>query len=455
MSGRSGAGPTAAPREADDGQGGHGVTDQVGDETFDFEEAEDALLEGDRPFVAGSARSAWQYPTFRAIYLGAFASNIGTWMQNVVLGELAYDLTRSPVFVGLIVFAQLGPLLLLSVFGGILADSVDRKKLLIWLTIEQGLFSAVLGVVAFSHHPSKVLLVAVVALIGVGNALYAPVFSAVLPVLVPRKDIAGAISLNSVQMNGSRVVGPAIGSLLYARFGAGWVFELNALSYAAVVIVLLRLGLPKPPGSGAQGWHRVVEGLQVARRNRVVGQCLIVIVVFSLVCLPFITQMPVIAGHHFGIAPKSGRYGLLYASFGLGAVVGALSIGTVFAQHDKEPLTRISMVAFAGLVAIFGTLRSAAVAYPVAVALGAAYFAVITSLSTVLQEEIEDAVRGKVMALWIMGFGGVVPLGGLAGGWLIERSSIELVIGAGGEVALILAAAFDFRHRPVGEGIAP
>ena len=429
----------AATREAER------VSRQVGDEVFDFEPAEEAMLEGDEPFRPGTARAAWQYPTFRKVYLGAFASNIGTWMQNVVLGALAYELTHSPVFVGIMVFAQLGPLLLLSVVGGILADSVDRKKLLIWLTLEQGFFSAVLGLVAFQAHPSKVALVVVVALIGVGNALYAPVFSAVLPVLVPRRDIAGAISLNSVQMNGSRVVGPAIGALLYAHFGAGWVFELNALSYLAVIIVIARVKLPAPPGSGSQGWHRIVEGFAVARRDRVVRQCLSVIVIFSLTCLPFITQMPLIAGHHLGIAPKSGRYGLLYASFGIGAVAGALSIGTVFASYDKARLCRISMVAFAFLVGTFGVVRAPTIAYPVAVVLGAAYFAVITSLTTVLQEEIDDSVRGKVMALWIMGFGGVVPIGGLIGGWLIERTSIGLVIGGGAVIALILAAVFDLR----------
>ena len=413
----------------------------------DLEDIEDAILEGDRVFVPGSARSAWQHRTFRLIYLGAFVSNIGTWMQNVVLGALAYSLTGSPVFVGVMVLAQLGPLLLFSTLGGMLADGVDRKKLLIFLTIEQGVMSSLLGFVAFTDHPSKVLLVGIVALIGIGNALYAPVFSALLPVLVPRKDIGGAISLNSVQMNGSRVVGPAIGSLLYASVGAGWVFQVNALSYLAVILVLVRLTLPPPPDSGGQGWHRLVGGFTVARHDRVVAHCLIVIATFSLLCLPFITQMPSIADLHFGIDPKSTAYGMLYAAFGMGAVIGALSIGTIFAQSDKPRLTRRSMVAFAVLLAAFGMLRVAAIAYPVVMMVGATYFAVITSLSTVLQEKIEDAVRGKVMALWIMGFGGVVPFGGLVGGWLMERTSIDLVVVSGAVIALILAGAFDYRPR--------
>ena len=186
------------------------------------EDPEDALLEGDRTFTPGTAASALRHRTFRTVYFGAFASNIGTWMQNVVLGALAYELSGgSPLFVGLVMFAQLGPLLVLSMVGGMLADAVDRKKLLIALTVEQALFSGLLALVALGgDDASKWALFAVTLAIGIGNALYAPTFSAILPILVPREDMAGAISLNSAQMNGSRVIGPAIGAFLYARYGA-------------------------------------------------------------------------------------------------------------------------------------------------------------------------------------------------------------------------------------------
>ncbi len=420
------------------------------DAGHDFEEAEDALVGGSRSFTPGTAMSALRHRTFRTVYLGAFSSNIGTWMQNVVLGALAYDLTGSGLFVGLVIFAQLGPLLLLSVVGGMLADSVDRKKLVISLTVEQAAFSVVLALVAFDPSPNKALLVGVTLLIGVGNALYAPTFSSILPVLVPRPDLGGAVSLNSVQMNASRVIGPAIGGLLYARYGASWAFLANAASYAAIIVVLTRVRLPAPPASGTQGLHRLLDGFRVARSDRVVGRCLITIFTFSLLCLPFITQMPKIAGDNLGLAPKSTAYGLLYAAFGLGAVIGALSIGTVFAASSKPRLTRIGLVNFAALVVVFGLLRSPVLAYPVAICLGGSYFAVITSLSTVLQADLDDKVRGKVMALWIMGFGGTVPFGGLAGGFLMDRVGIEPVLIGSAVVALALAAWVDLRRPPLG-----
>lgn len=403
------------------------------------EELEDAYLEGDRAFEPGTARSAFSHRTFRTVYLGAFASNIGTWMQNVVLGALAYNLTKSSFYLGLIIAAQLGPLLLFSVVGGMIADAYDRKRSLLLLCLQQAVFSLVLAAITVPARPNEVLLLVIVLIIGIGNALYAPIFSAVVPILVPRRDLAGAISLNSVQMNASRVVGPLIGASIYASFGPSWVFVLNAVSFGFVILALSRVSLPAPVPTGSQGLHRLVEGFQVASRVRVIGQCLVVIAVFSFWCLPWITQLPTIADQNLGIDSKSGAYGLLYGCFGLGAVIGALSIGTVFAQASKPLLTRIGLLAFAVMVTVFGLLQITVAAYVAIILLGLVYFAVITSLSTVLQENLDDSVRGKVMALWIMGFGGVVPFGGIVGGIVIDRAGIPPMIFGCAAVAVALA----------------
>jgi predicted MFS family arabinose efflux permease len=262
--------------------------------------------------------------------------------------------------------------------------------------------------------------------------------------------MAGAISLNSAQMNGSRVIGPAIGAFLYARYGASWVFLLNALSYVAIILVLVRVPLPKPVPSRTQGLHRLLEGVRYARQDKVVGRCLVIIFTFSLLSLPFITQLPTVADENLGIAPKSVAYGLLYGAFGMGAVVGALSIGTVFAGSSKARLTRYGLLAFAGFLTLFALLRTSAPAYPEIFGLGAVYFAVITSLSTVLQQDLDDSVRGKgkVMALWIMGFGGTVPIGGLLGGLISENVDITWVMLGGAAVAVGLAAYAQLERDP-------
>jgi MFS family permease len=414
------------------------------------EDAVEAFEEGDRPIRTGTARAALANEVFRRVFVGAFLSNIGSWMQNVVLGALAYDLTRSPTFVGVLLFAQLGPLLLFSMVGGLLADAFDRRRLLVTVSVTQGILSLALAWVARDADPSKVALVGIVFLIGIGQAVFGPTYGAILPQLVGRQNLAGAISLNSAQMNGSRVVGPAIGSAIFARWGPDVVFVINALSYLLVIWSLLSVKLPPPTPdtSGLRGIRRLLGGLQVARRDRVVGRCLIVIVVFSLLSLPFIGQLPTLADVNLGIEARSTRYGFLYAAFGTGALVGALSIGTVLADRRLEGVVRAGLVVFAGFLAVFAVLRSPLPAYALVFLVGLAYFAVITSLSTVLQQRLDDSNRGRVMALWVMGFGGTVPVGNLLAGPVIEATSITAVVLFGAAVSVVLAWWADLDPAP-------
>jgi len=408
----------------------------------DVEDAADALVDGDRTYAPGSARAALRHPTFRRVYYGAFLSNIGTWMQNLVLGALAYDLTESSTFVGIIVFAQLGPLLLLSMVGGLLVDMVDRRLLLGVVALSQLVLSLALAVAVLPDDPNKVLLVGLVFAIGIGQALFAPGYAALLPQLVDREDLAGAISLNSVQMNASRVIGPVIGAFLDSLMGASAVFAGNAVSYLFVVGALMTVRLPPPVLSQdpARGLRRFTAGFAVARRDVVVRRCLVTIMAFSLVSLTFVGQFPVVADRNLGIDERSGAYGALYACLGTGAVIGALSIGTVFSQRSKERIARVSLVAFAFALAAFALLRSPGPAYLVVVLVGVSYFALITSLSTVMQSRVADHERGRVTALWIMAFGGTVPIGNLLAGPVIELTSMTTVMLAGAACALALTA---------------
>jgi MFS family permease len=394
---------------------------------------------------------------FRRVFIGAFLSNIGSWMQNVVLGALAYDLTGSASFVGVLLFAQLGPLLLFSLVGGLLADVFDRRRLLVTVAVLQGVLSIALAVVARGDDPSKVALVGIVFLIGMGQAVFGPTYSALLPALVGREDLPGAISLNSAQMNGSRVVGPIIGAAVFAEVGPSWVFVINAVSYLLVIWSLLsvRLPDPAPDTSGLRGVRRILAGLQVARTDPIVLRCLVVIFTFSLLSLPFIGQMPTLADRNLDIAAKSTEYGVLYACFGVGALLGALSIGTVLAGRRLGRVVRIGLLAFAAFLAGFSLLRSAGPAYPAILLVGLAYFAVITSLSTVLQQRLDESNRGRVMALWIMGFGGTVPIGNLIAGPLIEATSVTTVVLAGAVVAVALAAYADLEAPAPVAGDAP
>jgi MFS family permease len=426
----------------------------VDDSVISIEEIEDAVVDGDTPFPPrrGTARAALSHRTFRIVFLGAFASNIGTWMQNVVLGAYAYDLTHSATFVGVIIFAQLGPTLVLPMVGGLLADKVDRRRFLVILSLEQLVFSLGVALVVLSPHPSKVLLVVMVLLVGAGSAMFGPTYSAILPGLVGKEDLPGAISLNSAQMNASRVIGPVIGGVLYSLVGPAWIFAGNAATYLFVIGALLLVTLPAVPQPPTQAsrWRQLTAGITVARRDKVVGRCLVTVFLFSLLALAFIGQMPVVAAHNLGIdLSKSADYGILYASFGMGALTGAISIGTVFATTSKPLLVRVCLVGYALSLCAFALQRSPVPADVNVAVVGAFYFAFITALNTTLQARVDENVRGRVMALWMMGFGGTVGVGNLLIGPIVAAVGITNVLLFGAGVALLLAWYADVRPPEV------
>jgi MFS family permease len=406
-----------------------------------IEDTEEALTEGD-DYVrgVGTTRSALAHREFRLMWLGSFASNIGTWMQTVVLGSYAYKLTESSAFVGALAFAQLGPLLLLSVVGGMVADALDRRKLLMILQTEQLVFSlALAAIVAGSDDPSRVLIFGCVLAVGIGNALNAPVWGAVVPSLVGHEDLGAAIALNSTMINGSRVIGPAIAGILYPVFGAAWMFTANAVTYLFVIVALVVVRFPAVPKAAEQGWQRLMGGFRVARQNPIVGRILLTLAVFSLFSLPFVTLFPALAEKDLGLSSDSLGYGLFYAVFGLGACAGALSIGTVLADAVKMHLVRIGLLGFAVMMAIWGLLRDPAPAYPVVFLLGAVYFGTTTAMLTVLQTVLTEEVRGRVMALWFMAFGGMVAVAGLIFGPVLDSTNGTVVLGIGAIVAALLA----------------
>ena len=233
------------------------------------------------------------------------------------------------------------------------------------VTVEQTLVALIIARLTDAHDPRIGALFAAVLAGGIGQAFYAPTFSALIPTLVERKDLPGAISLNSANMNLSRVIGPAIGGVLYAKVGASWAFVVNAASYLALIWALATVRLPAHHRAEEQGWRRILDGFDVARRDRVVGRCLTTMVLFSFFCLPIAVLMPVLAHNELGIGASTIAYGLLYATFGTGAVIGALSIGTFLAGQQLERVVRFGIGGYAVTLAVFGLLRSPGPAYPV------------------------------------------------------------------------------------------
>ena len=417
---------------------------------------EEAMVDGDATatpgsrFAPGTAGAALSHPRFRAVFFGGLVSNTGSWMQNVTLAAWTFTLTGSETFVSLVVFAQLGPLLLFTIIGGTLADIFDRRRLLLGVGVQQAVFSLMLAYLAMQDDPSRLGILACVLGIGIGQAINAPTFSSLLPTLVPRRDMPGAISLQSVNLNASRVIGPAIGGVILGLSGPSTVFVVNALSFSAIFTVVYRLRFPPVPTdpTAVRGLRRLLAGFTVARADPVVGKSLITMALFSFFCLPFVTQMPAIADRNLNINPESVAYGALYAAFALGSLGGALSVGTVFAGRPMPRLVQGGLLAFAAAMAAFALLRNAPAAYVVAIIVGFAYFTTVTALSTVVQSRISDSQRGRVMALWIMAFGGMVPVGGLVFGPMMELTSVTTVMLVGAVMAVALLAVARLNDPP-------
>jgi len=387
----------------------------------------------------GTVRAVLAYRDFRVMWASSFISSIGVWMQQVILPAYIYSRTESASTVGLFIFAQLGPLLLLSIPAGVMADRFDRRKWLVGAQCIQMVGSILLGITV-SMDSALLFIFLSQLIVGIGNALNAPVFSAVLPSLVKPEDLGGAISLSSTSMNGSRVMGPVLAALLLS-IGAqtAHIFFLNACTYLVVMAAVLRIKLPvmsKPMESGIKS---LTLGLRIARERLVIGRALLTMFSFSLISLPFIGLFPAVADLAFDIQPKTGLYKWLYATWGLGAMFGALSIGTVFAAVDKRKVVRAGFASFAICMTAFAASPSVPIAFVTGFFLGVSYFSTTTALMTILQSRLEINVRARVLSLWFMAFGGSIPLGNVIFGPLMDRIGARPVLLIGAAWALFLS----------------
>lgn len=401
----------------------------------------------------GTARDALAVPEFRRLYIGTALSNTGRWLQTAALGVLGWQLTESSAFLGAIVFAQLLPLGLLSLLGGSLADTADRRKLLMGSQIWQMVWTFVLAALLIDGEISRALLLAIVFVIGLGQGLYAPALTSVIPAIAGDRNLSAAIALNSMQTNGTRIVGPALGGFMVSYWGFAEVFAINAASYVFVIVAIYRTIIPQAVGTSRSFKERIFGGFTVAFRAPQVGRPLLLMCLFAFFCLPFIGQLPAIAELNLGIASDSPSYGWFYAMFGLGGLGGATMVGTVFLRTPSAKVAPITLAAFAVSLGWLAVVRDPNWAYLSIFLVGLFYFALPTALATAWQEHVDATIRGRVAALWILSFGGTIPFANIIAGSLIEVTSLQTVL-LGGAVIAALLSMFKLPTGPiVGEEI--
>ncbi len=368
-------------------------------------------------------------------------------MQNFTLPAYIQARTDRPALVGVTIFVQLGPLLILSIPAGVLADKVSKQKLQLFMQTAMAILTLILAFLV-SRDAALWTLFCVQLFIGIANALNAPAFQASMPLLVHRQDLPGAIALNSAMINGSRVLGPVLAALL-ATLGTttAQVFVVNAATYVFFIVALLVVKMPDVRGTFTEvGWRRLLTGFRIARDRKVLSRLLIGMFLFSLFSLPFVGLFPSIAQLNFGFDPLGNQYRALYAIWGLGAFFGAISVGTWLADVRRHTLIVRGFTGFAISLLVFSQIRDDVLPYPVGFVVGFTYFMTATAITTELQLNLKNTERASVMPLWFMVFGGTVPIGNLVFGVVIEWVGARAVLSFGALFAIFLAFWVDLRQ---------
>jgi MFS family permease len=382
-----------------------------------------------------------KHRNYRLYFTGQIVSVSGTWMQDTALPWLVLSLTHSPVYVGLLVFARYAPFMLFGLFSGALADRFDNRRFVIGTQASSMLVASVLAVLAFAGV-DEIWPFFVLAFLG-GAALVfdAPNRHALTFQLVGRDELPNAVALNSSLFNAGRVVGPAIGGVLIAAVGVGWCFAINAASFLAVLAGLLlmrpaelfpldRAAEPQGPLAAAR------EGLEYMWRSPRVKLVLAITLVVSATGFNFRVLLPVLASQtlHAGAAV----FGVLFACFGIGALLGALA-SAAFARASWKALL-LGSAGFSGAMLALAPVRNDVIAAGLLLVIGFCFSTWSANSQSILQLTAPDRLRGRVLGLYLFAFAGFSPVGGLLAGWLADLGGTKLAFGFAGAAGLAVTA---------------
>jgi MFS family permease len=376
-------------------------------------------------------------PNYRRYLAGQSVSLVGTWMQMTALAWLVLTLSDSPSALGVVIALQTLPVLVLGPYGGVVADRVNKLRLMIVLQTAMGVQALILGVLTVTGGVRFWQVGVLSVLLGLNNAFENPARQSFMLEMVGRASLRNAVSLNSTMVNLARVVGPAVGGVLIASVGIGVCFLLNAASFVAVVASLLRLDhtaiAPSRPIARAKGQLR--EGLRYVARTPELGIPLLMMAIAGVFAYEFQVTLPVMAKE--ALKQGSEGFGLMTAAMGAGAVGGGLLV----AARGRTGLGPLSAAAAAfGIVLLLAAVApSLPLALAALVLVGWASVAFMSTGNATLQLAAAPEMRGRVMSLWFVAFQGSTPIGGPLLGWVMGWAGARIGLGAGGVAALLVA----------------
>lgn len=374
--------------------------------------------------------AALKHRNFRLFFFGQLISLIGTWMQNTAQSWLVYDLTKSKLLLGTVAAVGSAPMLLFSLWGGSVADRHPKRTILLFTQSAMMVLAFALAALVWSGHIRPWHILVLSACGGVAMAFDMPARQAFMVEMTNREDLMNALSLNSSIVNGARVVGPALAGLLIAQTGLTACFALNGLSFLAVLGGLLLMRLPNhmPPARPHSNWQHALDGFAYVARHRRVRTLLLLFMIVGVFGWSYSVLMPAFASDVLHVGSR--EYGLLLSSNGVGALVGALTVATYGHLWSQRRMVFGGLGVFSAMLLLLAVTSNYHLALLFLALAGWGMLLYFSTTNTLIQLSVEDGMRGRVMGIWALVFGGMMPVGGM------EAGSVSHWLGVPGAVAV-------------------
>ena len=384
---------------------------------------------------------AFQYRDFRLMWVGACMSSIGTWMQIVAQSWLIYRISHSAFYLALDqVFGGM-PIFLLSLLGGVIADRVERRRILLASQYIQLASAAILTLLVATGriHVWEILALSLTS--GVAQAFGGPAYQALIPTLVDRDDMPNAIALNSIQFNLAVTLGPALGGWTLARYGEAWCFGLNTVSFIAPIIALTVISTRFLPQKTSQSiLESFKQGIRFVRKQGSMEALIFLAFTMTFLSMPLRTYFPIYVKDIFHRGPET--YGELLAVMGIGSIAGSLAIASL-GNFKRKGLIAVSGLIGLGLgITAFARSTSLLISYVVILLVGFAMMAVFASVSSLVQLITTEEMRGRVMSVYNFAFRGGMPMGNGWSGALVPMLGAPFVLTVNGLLLVAIASAF-------------
>ncbi|MGO9409347.1 MAG: MFS transporter [Spirochaetia bacterium] len=383
--------------------------------------------------------AALAYPNYRLWFLGQMTSLFGTWMQTTAQGYLVYELTKSEAFLGYVGFASGVATWAFTLYGGAIADRVPRRNLIVITQALSMLLAFVLSLLVFLRVVAPWHIIVLAFLLGVVNSFDAPARQSFVLEMVDRPVLTNAIALNSMMFNTATAIGPAVGGLTYALFGPGWCFAINGISFLAVIAALLAMRLPRftPPPRRGSTVGDIRDGLRAFREDKRILAITCLLAAVSLFGMSFATLLPAWAVQI--LHGDSRVNGFLQSARGIGALGSALWIASFAHRRRKGRTITAASFVFPVMLILFSFTRALPFSLLAIFAVGAANIALNNLANALVQTLTPDAVRGRVMSIYMLAFFGFMPIGALLAGSVATVLGVPLTIEIGAAGTLVCA----------------